>query len=142
MPCCKIEFLPLGLNSFLPFFINLFNCRLEKVVEPWIEGLYPAIRNHLNKTGTVTDNVIQTDVINETVMPDTIFKEENSIKDVNVNMANEKNDSEKVPPNISIVYSKELENSSKIIVLQSLLTFSKSQMSIKDLALELWSKNL
>ena len=104
--------------------------------------MYPAIRNHLNKTGTVTDNVIQTDVINETVTPDTIIKEESSIKDANINMANEKNDSEKVPPNISIVYSKELENSSKIIVLQSFLSFSKSQVSIKDLALELWSKNL
>ena len=79
--------------------------------------MYPAIRNHLNKTGTGTDSVIETDVINEIVKPDTINKEENSIKDASGNVANEKNDSEKVPPNISIIYSKELENSSKIIVL-------------------------
>ena len=60
-------------------------------------------------------------------------------------MANEKNDSEKVSPNISIIYSKELENSSKIIRLLCyyyLFNFQQNQMSRNDRVLELWSKIL
>ena len=60
-------------------------------------------------------------------------------------MANEKNDSEKVSPNISIIYSKELENSSKIIRLLCyyyLFNFQQNQISRNDRVLELWSKIL
>lgn len=82
---------------------------LEKVVEPWIEALYPALRNHLNKTGNLSDSVVKTDVINEIIMP---VKTTENIKSKEAEQltVEEKSDAEKRLPSISLLYSSELSN--------------------------------